>query len=294
MTRPCRSPSAWRVQRTLSRCAAARQLEGHSLRPMPVAPASEPKLPVEESAPTRRAEPVPEAMLEPEADPGPTKKAEPANLTDSKPVEATPRDAEKAEQRQAERAAPPLCAVPAAPPSQPAAAVGTGSSALERRAAAPAPRHIAYELPDFRRLLKRGEERRVNDDVLLDKARVIEDTLASFSAPGKVVEVNPGPVITQFGIEPDYLIARSGKKQRVKVGAIARLDADLALALAAKSIRIEAPVPGKSMVGIEVPNDEVALVSLLTSWKRRSSHALTPSCAWPWAWAWTGRRSPPT
>ncbi len=240
------------------------QLEGRSLRPMPVAPASEPKPPVEEPAPTRRAEPVPEAMLEPEADPGPTKKAEPANLTDSKPVEATPRDAEKAEQRQAERAAPPVVRrPPPRRPSQPAAAVGTGSSAPERRAAAPAPRHIAYELPDFRRLLKRGEERRVNDDVLLDKARVIEDTLASFSAPGKVVEVNPGPVITQFGIEPDYLITRSGKKQRVKVGAIARLDADLALALAARSIRIEAPVPGKSMVGIEVPNDEVALVSLL-------------------------------
>jgi S-DNA-T family DNA segregation ATPase FtsK/SpoIIIE len=69
-------------------------------------------------------------------------------------------------------------------------------------------------------------------------------------------------VITQFGVEPDYLVNRSGKKTRVKVGAIARLDADLALALAARSIRIEAPVPGKGFVGIEVPNDEVQLVSL--------------------------------
>src|SRR5690606_22822492 len=91
---------------------------------------------------------------------------------------------------------------------------------------------------------------------------VIEDTLSSFGAPGKVVEVNPGPVITQFGVEPDYLINRSGKKTRVKVGSIARLDADLALALAARSIRIEAPVPGRGFVGIEVPNDDVALVSL--------------------------------
>ena len=98
---------------------------------------------------------------------------------------------------------------------------------------------------------------------LLDKARVIEDTLMSFGAPGKVVEVNPGPVITQFGVEPDYLESRGGKSTRVKVGSIARLDADLALALAAKSIRIEAPVPGKGYVGIEVPNDEIALVGLL-------------------------------
>jgi S-DNA-T family DNA segregation ATPase FtsK/SpoIIIE len=111
--------------------------------------------------------------------------------------------------------------------------------------------------------LRKGDERRINDEILLDKARVIEDTLMSFGAPGKVVEVNPGPVITQFGVEPSYLESRGGKRTRVKVGSIARLDADLALALAARSIRIEAPVPGKGYVGIEVPNDEVALVGLL-------------------------------
>lgn len=124
------------------------------------------------------------------------------------------------------------------------------------------PKRVEYTLPDIGKTLKAGKEQRVNDDVLLAKAKVIEDTLASFGAPGKVVEVNPGPVITQFGVEPDYLIARSGKKTRVKVGSIARLDADLALALAAKSIRIEAPVPGKGFVGIEVPNDENTLVTL--------------------------------
>ncbi len=239
------------------------QLEGRGARPLPGVPAPEPEPPAAELAPTSRAEPLSEAVLEPEPAPGPTQKAEPTHLTDSRPVAAAPRDEPKAGQP-AERAAPPVVRHPAPRrPSQPAVAAGTGSNAPERRAAAPPVRQVAYDLPDFRRLLKRGEERRVNDDVLLDKARVIEDTLASFSAPGKVVEVNPGPVITQFGIEPDYLVTRSGKKQRVKVGAIARLDADLALALAAKSIRIEAPVPGKSMVGIEVPNDEVALVSLL-------------------------------
>jgi len=124
------------------------------------------------------------------------------------------------------------------------------------------PKRINYQLPDISKTLKAGKEQRVNDDMLLAKAKVIEDTLSSFGAPGKVVEVNPGPVITQFGVEPDYLVSRSGKRTRVKVGSIARLDADLALALAAKSIRIEAPVPGKGFVGIEVPNDDLTVVTL--------------------------------
>jgi DNA segregation ATPase FtsK/SpoIIIE-like protein len=147
------------------------------------------------------------------------------------------------------------------PGREPAAAVARGANAPESRFATP--HKGKYELPDFTKLLRKGDERRINDEILLDKARVIEDTLVSFGAPGKVVEVNPGPVITQFGIEPSYLESRGGKRTRVKVGSIARLDADLALALAARSIRIEAPVPGKGYVGIEVPNDEVSLVGLL-------------------------------
>lgn len=116
--------------------------------------------------------------------------------------------------------------------------------------------------PDYREILDPVAEQNINDDILLDRARIIEDTLASFGAPGKVVEVNPGPVITQFGVEPDYIETRGGKRTRVKVQAIARLADDLALSLAARSIRIEAPVPGKGFVGIEVPNAETSLVSL--------------------------------
>ncbi len=119
-----------------------------------------------------------------------------------------------------------------------------------------------WEMPDFGQLLEPGSQQKINDDILQERARVIEETLQSFGAPGKVVEINPGPVITQFGVEPDHLVSRQGKKTRVKVSSIARLDADLALALAARSIRIEAPVPGKGYVGIEVPNAETALVGL--------------------------------
>jgi S-DNA-T family DNA segregation ATPase FtsK/SpoIIIE len=77
-----------------------------------------------------------------------------------------------------------------------------------------------------------------------------------------VVEISQGPTITQYGVEPSFIVQRSGKRTKVKVGKIASLADDLALALAARSIRIQAPVPGKGYVGIEVPNPEKALVSL--------------------------------
>jgi DNA segregation ATPase FtsK/SpoIIIE-like protein len=119
-----------------------------------------------------------------------------------------------------------------------------------------------WRRPDFARLLEEGSEQTIEQQILLDRAKTIEDTLDSFGAPGKVVEVNTGPVITQFGVEPDYIERRGGSKSRVKVSAIAGLEKDIALALAAKAIRIEAPVPGKGYVGIEVPNAEAAVVSL--------------------------------
>ncbi len=77
-----------------------------------------------------------------------------------------------------------------------------------------------------------------------------------------MVEINRGPTITQFGVEPDFLEGRGGRRIKVKVSKIASLADDLALALAAASIRVEAPVPGKGYVGIEVPNAEVSLVAL--------------------------------
>ncbi len=119
-----------------------------------------------------------------------------------------------------------------------------------------------WKMPDYRAILEKGSQRPIDQDELLRRARLIEDTLESFGAPGRVVEVNTGPVITQFGIEPNYIEKRGGGRSRVKVSAIASLDRDLALALAAKSIRIEAPVPGKGYVGIEVPNVHSEIVSL--------------------------------
>jgi S-DNA-T family DNA segregation ATPase FtsK/SpoIIIE len=98
------------------------------------------------------------------------------------------------------------------------------------------------------------------------KLRIIEETLTSFGVPAKVVEVNQGPTVTQFGVEPGY-VERKGPdgqitSRKVRVSKISSLSKDLALALAAAPIRIEAPVPGRPVVGIEVPNDNTSLVAL--------------------------------
>ncbi len=118
-----------------------------------------------------------------------------------------------------------------------------------------------WVLPEIKEMLEAGAESGADDDYDRKRAHIIEDTLNSFGAPVKVVEINRGPTITQFGVEPDYVDVR-GKKTKVKVGKIAALADDLALALAAPSIRIEAPVPGKGYVGIEVPNNEFTIVAL--------------------------------
>ena len=102
--------------------------------------------------------------------------------------------------------------------------------------------------------------------VLQKRQQVIEETLASFGVPVKVVSISQGPTITQFGVEPGYIERRGAdgriRQRKVRVSKIQALAKDLALALAASPIRIEAPVPGRSVVGIEVPNSEVSLVSL--------------------------------
>jgi len=118
-----------------------------------------------------------------------------------------------------------------------------------------------WECPPIADIFESGEEGTLSDDDLRENARIIVDTLQAFGVEGKVIEVNRGPAITQFGVEPGF-VQRGGKITKVKVSKITALADDLALALAAKTIRIEAPVPGKNIVGIEVPNHEIATVAL--------------------------------
>lgn len=81
--------------------------------------------------------------------------------------------------------------------------------------------------------------------------RIIEEKLRSFSIPATVVGTNTGPVVTQYEVRPDA---------RVKLSRIEGLADDLAMALAARSIRIEAPIPGRDVVGIEIPNHSAEMV----------------------------------
>ncbi len=98
------------------------------------------------------------------------------------------------------------------------------------------------------------------------KKSIIEQTLADFGLPATVTEVRRGPAVTQFGVTPGY-VERNGpdgmpKRYKVRVNQIARLRQDLALALAVPRLRIEAPVPGRGIVGVEVPNAETSVVRL--------------------------------
>jgi len=126
----------------------------------------------------------------------------------------------------------------------------------------PLPPGSQWQLPAIGDILEIGSEQNQNDDFIRKQARVIEETLASLGAPAVVNENNIGPVVVQFGVEPQFVTTRSGKRTKVKVSKIASLADDLALALEAKSIRIEAPIPGKGLVGIEVPNVEPTVVAL--------------------------------
>ncbi|BDG32775.1 DNA translocase FtsK [Parageobacillus thermoglucosidasius] len=111
-----------------------------------------------------------------------------------------------------------------------------------------------YQLPplDLLRLPKQTSQAKDHANIYAN-ARKLEKTFQSFGVKAKVTQVHLGPAVTKYEVYPDV---------GVKVSKIVSLSDDLALALAAKDIRIEAPIPGKSAIGIEVPNEEIATVSL--------------------------------
>jgi S-DNA-T family DNA segregation ATPase FtsK/SpoIIIE len=121
---------------------------------------------------------------------------------------------------------------------------------------------FTWLLPDPHQTLQPIVKAEINDDIDKHRARVIEETLRSFSTPAHVVEIRRGPAITLYGVKPDYIETRSGRTL-VRVSNIVRLQDDIALALQATQIRIQAPVPGKNYVGIEVPNGDISPVNLL-------------------------------
>lgn len=123
-----------------------------------------------------------------------------------------------------------------------------------------------WRLPDIAEILDETADIEISGEEIRRRARIIEETLASFGVPVKVVEANQGPAVTQFGLQPGYIERKTKdgrvKQVKVKVSRIQALANDLALALSASPIRIEAPVPGRPIVGVEVPNAQMSMVSL--------------------------------
>ncbi len=119
----------------------------------------------------------------------------------------------------------------------------------------------SWQVPMLDDILDPGSDQDIGAEILRQQARIIEDTLRDLGAPVRVQETNPGPVVTQFAIEPLVTVS-NGKEIKVKVSRIRGLADDLALALEARTLRVEAPIPGKGLIGIEVPNPQVSLVAL--------------------------------
>ncbi len=131
-------------------------------------------------------------------------------------------------------------------PVEPPAAVSVAPAVKKARGRYKAPKiSLLDEVP--------SGSHSVDRDLLLDNARKLEEALANFDVAGKVVEVSPGPVVTRYEVEP---------AAGVKVNRIVTLSDDLARIMSAKGIRIQAPVPGKSVVGVEIANQDRETVYL--------------------------------
>lgn len=113
--------------------------------------------------------------------------------------------------------------------------------------------NIEYTVPPLSLLKQPTKQKTTSKAEVQRKGQVLESTLKNFGVNAKVTQIKIGPAVTQYEIQP---------AQGVKVSKIVNLHNDIALALAAKDVRIEAPIPGRSAVGIEVPNDKISLVTL--------------------------------
>ncbi|WP_088013551.1 DNA translocase FtsK [Gottfriedia acidiceleris] len=106
---------------------------------------------------------------------------------------------------------------------------------------------VLYELPELELLVEPPIEQFNDGDWVEDQKQLLQETLQNFNVGAKVIAATQGPTVTRFEVQPD---------PGVKVNKITNLQDDIKLSLAARDIRIEAPIPGRSAIGIEVPNKE--------------------------------------
>ncbi|MBI5874676.1 MAG: DNA translocase FtsK 4TM domain-containing protein [Deltaproteobacteria bacterium] len=164
---------------------------------------------------------------------------------------------------------PPKIVMPEPPPAQ-------AKKAVKQKEIEPVQEHFEFLKPDDKfqlppiSLLDANPEKGkpVDEKGIIINSQIVEKKLLDFGVEGKVLAVRPGPVVTMYEFEP---------APGIKVGKIVNLTDDLALALRASSIRILAPVPGKAVVGIEVPNavkEKIFLRDIFESEEYAKSHSL--------------------
>jgi len=173
------------------------------------------------------------------------------NTTANKGAPAAPSNG-KGTVEPANRGATPAPSAPAGPAQREPRIIGGGGQ--------------TWRTPVLSDILDDVSENDIQQEDLRRRVQIIEQTLAGFGVPVSVVEVNQGPAVTQFGLRPGVIVRKDRKGEekhiKVRVSQIQALSNDLSLALAASPIRIEAPVPGRDFVGVEVPNVQISLVSL--------------------------------
>ncbi|GGE31581.1 DNA translocase FtsK [Streptococcus himalayensis] len=125
--------------------------------------------------------------------------------------------------------------------------------------------HLDYKLPNLSLFAPdKPKNQSKEKKIVRENIKILEETFASFGIKATVERAEIGPSVTKYEVKPAV---------GVRVNRISNLADDLALALAAKDVRIEAPIPGKSLVGIEVPNSEVATVSFRELWEQSKTDA---------------------
>ena len=119
---------------------------------------------------------------------------------------------------------------------------------------------LEYKLPSLQLFAPdKPKDQSKEKKIVRENIKILEETFASFGIKVTVERAEIGPSVTKYEVKPAV---------GVRVNRISNLADDLALALAAKDVRIEAPIPGKSLVGIEVPNSEIATVSFRELWEQ--------------------------
>ena len=177
----------------------------------------------------------------------------------------------------------PQAAPPAANVSAPETAVASAPApAPVIAASSEAGQDRRADLPPLKLLLD-DQAQRPDEEKIHETAALIEHTLAEFGVPARVLGHRIGPTVTQFAVEPGF-VEKPGAdgeiiRQKVRVSQISGLSRDLALSLSAERLRIEAPVPGQSFVGIEVPNQRISIVRLRSLLESESFRKLSSPLA---------------